>query len=491
MKNRKELCAVLTASAMAVSLTSGLPGIQRSQNTDCIVSAETLTYSESGSPPGSNYGEWSFEVSYELIEDQYWDDELGAPVYRDRYIIVTGVTMDIECYCYTGDGNYGGSTGYLELDIPAEIDGVPVREIGNVSVSGAIEGYATTYGTLDISLNVPESVTKIGALHMGEGVSSSDVTLNIPDSVTEIGSVSMEGGFLFLPGTLTSLGSVSMDSSQSRLGQIFYDGSFAQFISLYPNFSVDTGFFSCSDFEYYSGGAWGTTDMFKFSGTCAEWLDICPSGLSEVTVTCSDGKATAIPDNDSYIFDLETKTAVYIGNEEEDVSYVYIPETISGYTVVGIAEDALTSYANLTMVDIPDTVTDIAEHSVGYWKNSDGTYSLMSKVVISCIGGSAAETYAIENGLTYYVLKQPETTTAVTTTSVTTATTTKSTAQTVVPGDLNGNGKFNMIDLVQMCKYLLGADTLLDSGYAAADVTSDGTVNIFDLALMKKLLLEQ
>ncbi|MBQ8514724.1 MAG: dockerin type I repeat-containing protein [Ruminococcus sp.] len=487
MKKWKALCAGLTLAAAAVFCTGGMLGLYHAEDTEITASAETLTYTESGSCSNGNYGTWYFEVSYNLIEEQYWDDQLGAPVYTDRYIVVTGVTMDIECYCYTGDNYYGGGLYDLKLNIPAEIDGVPVREIGNVSVDGAIEGYAMSSGTLMVRLNVPDSVTKIGNLTMGEDVSGDKVYLYIPSSVTEIGSVSMERGFLSLPSTLTSLGRVSMGSLRSDDGQIRYGGSFAQFAELYPNFSPETGFLKCSDFEFYSVNY---NDIFEFSGTSAEWLDICPAGLSEIEVICSDGRATAIPDDDSYIFDLETKTAVYVGNEEADVTYVYIPEKISGYTVVGIAEDALTGYASLTQVDIPATVTEIADHSVGYWKNSDGTYSLMSKVVISCVGGSAAETYAIENGLSYYVLKQPETTTT-TTTTVTTTTTTKAAEQTAVPGDLNGNGKMNMMDLVQMCKYLLGEDTLSASGYAAADVTGDKLVNVFDLALMKRLLLTQ
>ena len=56
-----------------------------------------------------------------------------------------------------------------------------------------------------------------------------------------------------------------------------------------------------------------------------------------------------------------------------------------------------------------------------------------------------------------------------------------------VKGDANGDGVFDLVDLIVLQKYLHLQGTLKNAGNA--DVYQDGTVDVFDLGLMKRMLL--
>lgn len=87
------------------------------------------------------------------------------------------------------------------------------------------------------------------------------------------------------------------------------------------------------------------------------------------------------------------------------------------------------------------------------------------------------------------------TTTIVTTTTPYTsssATTTTSSTQipTIVVGDINENGKFEISDLIALQKYLIKIDKFNSKQYKIADINNDGSVNILDLIILKRKLLE-
>ncbi len=62
-------------------------------------------------------------------------------------------------------------------------------------------------------------------------------------------------------------------------------------------------------------------------------------------------------------------------------------------------------------------------------------------------------------------------------------------AEKTVVGDVNADGEFSIADVVMMQKWLLGSGSLTD--WEAGDVYDDTRINVFDLCLMKKLLIKQ
>ena len=56
---------------------------------------------------------------------------------------------------------------------------------------------------------------------------------------------------------------------------------------------------------------------------------------------------------------------------------------------------------------------------------------------------------------------------------------------TCIPGDANGDGVVNVLDLVKVKRIILG----LDPPTCGADANLDGTVNVFDLVKVKRIIL--
>ena len=62
-------------------------------------------------------------------------------------------------------------------------------------------------------------------------------------------------------------------------------------------------------------------------------------------------------------------------------------------------------------------------------------------------------------------------------------------AEAAASGDLDGNGQFNAADVRLLQNWLLTSRTGL-SNWQAADFYRDGRLDVFDLSLMKKALIE-
>lgn len=60
-----------------------------------------------------------------------------------------------------------------------------------------------------------------------------------------------------------------------------------------------------------------------------------------------------------------------------------------------------------------------------------------------------------------------------------------------IAGDVNGDGKFNVSDVVLLQKWLLTVPGTKLANWKAADFCEDNRVDVFDLCLMKRALIEQ
>lgn len=61
--------------------------------------------------------------------------------------------------------------------------------------------------------------------------------------------------------------------------------------------------------------------------------------------------------------------------------------------------------------------------------------------------------------------------------------------QGAVPGDVNADGEFSVADVVMLQKWLLNSGGLSD--WKAGDLSGDNIIDVFDLCMMRKLLLKQ
>ena len=59
-----------------------------------------------------------------------------------------------------------------------------------------------------------------------------------------------------------------------------------------------------------------------------------------------------------------------------------------------------------------------------------------------------------------------------------------------IKGDINVDGKCDIVDLVQLQKWLLAVSDTHLANWKAGDLYEDDRLNIFDLCLMKRMLVE-
>lgn len=100
---------------------------------------------------------------------------------------------------------------------------------------------------------------------------------------------------------------------------------------------------------------------------------------------------------------------------------------------------------------------------------------------------SATETTMTSETNTTEEITEP--TTEISTESTETETTMDTQEPVLLKGDVTLDESINLADVVQLCHYLLGQDTLSYEAYQRADMTGDAVVNGFDLAALRQYLL--
>ena len=190
-------------------------------------------------------------------------------------------------------------------------------------------------------------------------------------------------------------------------------------------------------------------------------------------------------------------------------------------------------------ITIPKSVTEINVEAIGYHRFqrlvyleeldvyiTDYLYVKPYKVVIRGYKGTAAETYALQNGFTFIALDdEPVTTTTPVTTDITTTETTVVTTQTTavsntatsssvsttsiaettpvtttvtipeIKGDANGDGKLAASDAAFIAKELaqssISGEKITAEDYPSMDFNQDGKVTAKDVADIVRYLAEQ
>ena len=136
--------------------------------------------------------------------------------------------------------------------------------------------------------------------------------------------------------------------------------------------------------------------------------------------------------------------------QQKELKEIVIPE---GVTNIGMY--AFLGCESLKEITIPTSVTEIGAYALGYLSKSGRP---MEDFTIYGASGSAAQSYAEENGFQFVAVEPP-----------------------YVSGDVNEDGEINISDLRLVLRKVCGKAELTSSQELAADVEKDGAVDIKDL----------
>lgn len=156
-------------------------------------------------------------------------------------------------------------------------------------------------------------------------------------------------------------------------------------------------------------------------------------------------------------------------NESETIHIPKSVKNIETLCFLGVNGDGIINYF------IPSTVEKIGRYALGYtcYENYKDGCIIQDKieklrgVKIYGYTNTVAEEYAKENGFTFIPITDD-----------------------VISGDVNGDGLFNVSDVVLLQKWLLSVPDTYLANWKAADFYEDGKLDVFDLCLMKRALIE-
>ncbi len=175
---------------------------------------------------------------------------------------------------------------------------------------------------------------------------------------------------------------------------------------------------------------------------------------SIVGVGASDG---VISDMLDYTFEThEDGTATLLKYNGTDTE-IAIPNMYDGYVVTAIASGAFDD-SNITMVEIPDSISEIA----------DGVFEELN-CTIGVYADSYAYEYVVANELKYVVVDEEEQ---------------------MILGDANGDGKVTIIDATYIQRHLAEIEILTEEQLVSADTYKDGKITILDATQIQRYLAD-
>ena len=228
--------------------------------------------------------------------------------------------------------------------------------------------------------------------------------------------------------------------------------------------------------------------------------------------------------SDPFYYEIENGS-ITITDFNPFSAYMPIPSTIDGYSVTIIADKALYGWHNedsttvipegvqviedraflgvvghgFNDVLIPKSVVEIGNFAIGYTDYAesltfdvDEVIGALENVIIRGYTGTAAETYANENGFTFIALDDQTTTTEVST-ATTTTTTESQTFTTTTPstlcGDINLDGVIDISDAVLLQKYAAEMVDLNQQQQLNGDCNADGSTDSQDALSLLRFLV--
>ena len=328
-----------------------------------------------------------------------------------------------------------------KIEIPAEIEDIPVVEIE----SSAFNGCANL-----TSIIIPDSITSIGdfAFENCSGLTS----ITIPDSVTSIGDHAFYN-------CLTSITVSENNKYFSSLNGVLFNKDKTELIT-YPignertEYTIPDSVTSIGNFIFYNCS----------SLTSITIPDSVASIGNSAFYNCSSLTNIKLPD----VIDIIS------GNTFRDCSSllnIIIPDSVTA-----IKECAFYNCSNLTSITIPDSVASI-ENSAFYnctslksitLNNPDCEISndkdtIPETAVICGYENSTAQAYAERYYKRFVAIEDI--------------------------GDISGNGKIDLYDAIEIAKAIMGMRTFTEEEKLIADFNKDVTVDLYDAIEIARTLL--
>lgn len=314
------------------------------------------------------------------------------------------------------------------------------------------------------SINLPDNITYIGMLAFYH---SGLTQIDIPDSVTSIG----ESAFA----RCAQLQKVNIGNGLAYVAQSAFSecdltelviGNKVQKIEIYAftdnkNLKTVTIPNSVTEIEYSA-----------FAG-CESLIDIeIPDSVEAIGRNAFEGTAWYAAQAEGLVYAGKV-LYTYKGDITEKDGVVTIVEGTKGIAenaflnqkgltkivipegVTNIGRNAFTGCDSMTEITIPETVTRIDDCAVGYASLAERP---MENFKIYGVKGSAAQTYAEENGFDFEAVEPS-----------------------YIKGDVNGDGDVTIVDLRIVLRKVCGKIELESIQFLAADVEKDNKVDIQDL----------
>lgn len=345
-----------------------------------------------------------------------------------------------------------------EVVIPDTIEGCPVTSIGDKAF----------WNKRITSIKFPDTLIEIGneAFYSCSSLES----INIPDSVKTIGSYAFYD--------CISLTSANISNNITEIpNYMFLNCKKITSINIPYGVTIigESAFKSCTELKEIKISDSVTNIGYNAFYDC--------KNLSEIIIPNS-----------------VTEIKGYAFNGCQNLTSIVIPESMASIKVCTFMD-----CTNLTEIIIPNSVVDIeygafwncdSLQSITLPSNLDNVDSLFlycdgikeitilnPECTIYSMGVSQNVNYTIygyENSTAYEYAKKND----IRFKSL-------GTIPTKATGDINGDGKFNISDVVTIQKYLLGDSDVKISDWKQADFTGDGVLDVFDLVMMRKKLIEK
>lgn len=398
-----------------------------------------------------------------LIDPQEMEEMILQAGNQEKDIYISFVrNADGLLYTVQPDGT-ASVVGYdgevIELEIPEMLEGRAVTRIEN----HAFEESGVT------SVKLPSTLKEVGEYAFA---GTPLVEIDIPDSV-----VHLEGGAFY---GCKSLKKAVLGTGVTAITYALFSGCESLEELVLPEYG------SLTEIQYYSMLGCNRLSRITFPDT----IESCTPFAFDMYVEIQEPWYRNLPDGEVYIgkvffkykgrADAGTKIAVKPGTEtiarralagQDGITEVSLP-----YGLKRMEDGAMWGVKHLTSIIIPSSVEEIGRDAVGYAggfyvETETGSQYQNEKIkdfVICGEKGSAAETYAIENGFTF--IEQ----------------------MTYIKGDVNLSGEVDISDLRLMLRSVCEKVTLTGDQITAGDIAGqtnadepDGKLTIADL---RKLL---